>query len=226
MGASREREQIDYYRARAREYEDFWFARGRHALRPPLDAQWVLDTAEAEDATKRWVPTGEVLELACGTGLWTRFLAARAARVTAVDSSPEVIDVNRQRAAGHSVRYVVADVFSWQPPEERFDGVFLGYWHSHVPDERWQSFWDVVRSSLRPGGRVMVVDTPAYPPGAPGDVVARAERRELDDGRQFVVVKRCWEPGQLQEQLTRHGWRVSARTTRNGMILLAELEPA
>ena len=42
-------------------------------------------------------PAGEVLELACGTGLWTVELARHAASITAVDASPEVLEINRSR---------------------------------------------------------------------------------------------------------------------------------
>ncbi|MEV7086346.1 class I SAM-dependent methyltransferase [Streptomyces sp. NPDC093085] len=43
--------------------------------------------------------TGDVLELACGTGQWTPRLAARARSVTAVDASAEVLDIARARVA-------------------------------------------------------------------------------------------------------------------------------
>ena len=215
--------QIDYYRARASEYDDFWFRRGAYELDPALQAQWFMDAAEAEDAVRQWVPEGAVLELACGTGIWTRLLAEKAGRVTALDSSPEMIELNRERVAGHLVEYVVADVFSWEPPTARFDAVFMGYWHSHVPDGRLDMFWESVRSALRPGGRVMVVDSSPFPPGTPGDRSAREETRTLADGRRFQVVKRYWDPGDLGAHLGRQGWHVRARTTRHGMVLLAEL---
>ncbi|GAA1250630.1 class I SAM-dependent methyltransferase [Oryzihumus leptocrescens] len=216
--------QVDYYRARAGEYDDFWFRRGAYELEGPLQAQWFEDAAEAEEAVRRWVPAGAVLELACGTGIWTRVLVQRAARVTAVDASPEMIELNRHRVSGAPVDYVVADVFSWAPPKAAFDAVFMGYWHSHVPDGRLDTFWAWVRSVLRPGGRVMLVDSSPYPPGTPGDPAARAEARTLNDGRRFEVVKRYWDPGDLRAYLAGRGWQTRARTTGHGMVLLAELE--
>ena len=90
-------EQIAYYRARAGEYDDWWYRRGRYALPPDLERDWFADVAEAEAALREFAPTGRVLELACGTGLWTRQLAARATHVTAVDASPEVIALNKAR---------------------------------------------------------------------------------------------------------------------------------
>lgn len=224
MAERHEAVQVAYYRARAPEYDDFWYRRGPYELAPELQQQWFRDAAEAEDAVRRWLPRGAILELACGTGIWTRLLVDGPTMVTAVDSSPEGVELNRKRTAPAVVEYVVADLFSWQAPRAAFDAVFMGYWHSHVPDRRLGPFWDEVRSALRPGGRVMLVDSSPYPPGAPGDLSARIEVRTLSDGRQFDVVKRCWDPAALSAYLAPNGWRVKAHTTHHGMILVAELE--
>ncbi len=71
-----------------------------------------------------------MLELACGTGLWTVELARHADSVTAVDASPEVLGINRARIqeTGHEtpVRYVEADLFDWRP-DAAYDAVFFGF---------------------------------------------------------------------------------------------------
>ncbi len=87
-------------------------------------------------------------------------LARHATSVTAVDASPEVLGINRARLreAGRetAVRYVAADLFDWRP-DAAYDAVFFGFWLSHVPPERFERFRDLVRSALRPGGRVFFV---------------------------------------------------------------------
>ena len=154
-------EQIEYYRARAGEYDEWWVRRGRYALPPELERQWFHDVAQAEAALRDFAPTGRVLELACGTGLWTRHLVGHAQHVTAVDASPEVIEHNRERLAGAplDIEYVVADVFGWRPAPASYDVVMFTYWLSHVPDDRLAGFWAGVRSALKPGGRVFVIDS-------------------------------------------------------------------
>jgi SAM-dependent methyltransferase len=221
-------EQIAYYRARAAEYDDWWYRRGRYALPPALEHDWFADVTDAEAALREFAPTGRVLELACGTGLWTRHLAAQATHVTAVDASPEVIALNQARLAGATnVSYVVADLFAWQPPASAsYDTVVFTYWLSHVPDDRLDGFWQMVRSALAPGGRVSgrqhALPTAHHanragqpdhtgPAGHP-DPAARARRRQdlyrdqavLDSGRTRVRPPSAWLARDCPLHRTRH----------------------
>lgn len=143
----------------------------------------------------------------------------------AVDAAPEMLARNAERLARHPARervaYVEADLFTWAPPAAAFDGVFMGYWHSHLPDAHLAPFWQRVAEALRPDGSVFLVDS-APPPDRPeGDGSARHERRALNDGRQFGIVKRNWGVAALTELLSRLGWEATAGTTRHGGILLA-----
>ena len=91
--------QLAYYRARAREYDDWWFRTGRYDRGPEANARWFAEVAELEAVVERFDPRGEVLELACGTGLWTKRLVGVADHLTAVDAAPEVLELNRARLA-------------------------------------------------------------------------------------------------------------------------------
>ncbi len=108
-------EQARYYRERAGEYEDWWFRRGRYDHGPETNARWFADAAEAQDALERFDPAGDIVELACGTGLWTQRLAPHAASVTAVDGSPEMLELCRARVNDPHVSYIQADLFAWSP---------------------------------------------------------------------------------------------------------------
>lgn len=70
--------------------------------------------------------TGDVLELACGTGQWTPRLAARARSVTAIDAAAEMLSLARAHTASPNVRFVEADLFEWKP-SRRYDTVFFGF---------------------------------------------------------------------------------------------------
>lgn len=223
-----EREQIEYYRHRAGEYDDFWTRSGQYTLASDDLARWNADAAEAVAAVRSWAPAGDVLELACGTGLWTEHLASIATSLRAVDSSPEMLTLNAARlaqggGAQNAVTYEQADLFTWSPPAACFDAVFFGYWHSHLPDERLAPFWATVGRALQPGGSVMLVDSAPDPAAPLGDLAARDEQRSLKDGRRYRVVKRYWNPEHLGAALWPLGWDAVARTTTHGLILLAQL---
>lgn len=219
------REQIDYYRARADQYDDWWLRRGEYELPPDLQARWFDDVAEVEQALHHFAPAGRVLELACGTGLWTRHLVTHADQVTAIDASPEVIEINKARTRDPRVEYVVDDVFTWRAVPAAYDSVVFGYWLSHVPDSRLAAFWSGVESALKAGGRVFLVDSAAYPPSGPPAPGGRPEQRRLHDGRTFHIAKRYWRPAELEEFLAGLGWQCEARLTGNDMILYAEVRP-
>jgi demethylmenaquinone methyltransferase/2-methoxy-6-polyprenyl-1,4-benzoquinol methylase len=114
-------------------------------------------------------------------------------RIVAVDAAPEVIEINRARVRSDRVEYVLADLVSWTPPAERFDSVFFGFWLSHVPPERFASFWETVRAVLKPGGRVFWVDSLQEQASTARDHAPLDEsgisRRRLNDGREFQIVK-------------------------------------
>jgi demethylmenaquinone methyltransferase/2-methoxy-6-polyprenyl-1,4-benzoquinol methylase len=205
-------EQIAYYRARAPEYDDWWFKRGRFSRPPEVRRAWAAAVDELEAAVDALGPTGAVLELAAGTGLWTERLARSAETVTAVDASSEVLDQNRRRTAGRGapVTYVVADLFSWEPPR-RYDVVFFSFWISHVPPARFDAFWDLVDRALEPGGRVFLIDN--APPTDWSDGDGTVTRRALVDGRTFDIVKVYWSPEDLTARLAPLGWRADLRFT-------------
>ena len=210
-------EQARYYRERAGEYEDWWYRRGRYDRGADANARWFAEVAEVQDALERFRPGGRVLELACGTGLWTRRLAEHADTVTAVDASPEVIELARAALDDPRVDYVEADLFAWEP-ERTYDVCFFGFWLSHVPQARFETFWAKVGQALGSEGRVFFVDS------LPSNLASAADHRlpdrgeetmtrRLADGREFRIVKRFYEPQALSGRLAALGWDAQVQAT-------------
>jgi SAM-dependent methyltransferase len=192
-------EQIAYYRALAADYLD-----------QGLDLPGGDEVTEALDAFQ---PTGSVLELACGPGVWTGQLLRYATDVTAVDASAEMLAIAAARIGGERVRFVQADLFTWQP-DRRYDVVFLGFWLSHVPAERFESFWSLVADCLEPAGRVFFADD-AY--RTPGELVegprSSTIRRQIPDGTAYRLVKMPHRPADLERQLRQLGWDIKVTST-------------
>ena len=214
-------EQIAYYRARAGEYDEWFLRQGRYDLGPEHRGVWFDEVARVQAALDGAGPTGDVLELACGTGIWTQRLARTAARLTAVDASAEVMAINRARVGDPKVTYQQADIFRWMPPAT-YDFIFFGFWLSHVPQDQFEPFWSLVRTALRPSGTVFFVDSLATPegtawrhdePGAEG-----ITERRLNDGRRFRIVKIFHEPPILACRLDDLVWKSDVRATPHFFI--------
>lgn len=143
-----------------------------------MDHEYWARTAEAYDWKNQYVVGSEaqrllyhwleerirdvdhVLELGCGTGLFSRVIAPRAKHLTATDLSDEMLLLAKKRLAGFH-RVVVQKENSYQLsfPGATFDCVFLGN-IIHVvtkPDDVLQESYRV----LKPGGRLLVVDATA-----------------------------------------------------------------
>jgi demethylmenaquinone methyltransferase/2-methoxy-6-polyprenyl-1,4-benzoquinol methylase len=184
-------EQIDYYRQRACEYDATSYV--------DLDA-----AAERISAVVATLPAaGAVLELACGTGMWTAELAKHTTDLTALDAAPETIALARRRCPEH-VRFVVADVLRGLP-DRRYDLIFFGFWLSHVPEGAWPDFFASLERALSPGGQVAFVDE-HISQSVNEHVVGETVERTLSDGSRHRLVKRYLDPVEVTGQLAGLGW--------------------
>lgn len=102
-------------------------------------------------------------------------------------------------------------MFDWAP-DGRYDVVFFGFWLSHVPLKRFDSFWSLVGDCLQPDGRVFFADDGLV---TPDEVIdgSHTIRRRLNDGTTHRVQKVSHEPAELEARLARLGWRIGVTRT-------------
>jgi ubiquinone/menaquinone biosynthesis C-methylase UbiE len=210
-------QQIAYYQSRASEYDEWFLRQGRYDHGPELNQKWFQEVEQVQKILNQFKPGGEVLELACGTGLWTQQLQSHAQHITAVDAVAEVLKLNEQRLHSSKVQYLQADIFTWQP-EEQYDVVFFSFWLSHVPGQYFEKFWHTVRRALKPGGRVFFVDSkPELSTTARnqdlGDARSGTVTRRLNDGREYQIVKIFHKSEDLEKMLKQAGWQVRVKET-------------
>ncbi len=100
---------------------------------------------------------GRALDLACGEGRNSVWLAEQGWTVTGVDFSEVGLDKGRRLAAdrGVGVEWVCADATSWVPPEEGFDLVALFY--LQLPAAERRRALGVAAHALAAGGTLLVV---------------------------------------------------------------------
>ncbi|HEV3329139.1 MAG TPA: methyltransferase domain-containing protein [Acidimicrobiales bacterium] len=210
--------QLAYYRARAPEYDEWFHRHGRYDRGADQTAAWHAELGVVRSWLGALDLDGlEVLELAPGTGLWTAELLDAGASVTAVDAAPEMLEALRRRCAGPRLTTVLADLFSWAPAR-RFDAVVACFFMSHVPDERFAAFLELVAGAVGAGGRCFLLDGVREASSTARDHVLGAERaqtmqRRLDDGRTYEIVKVFRGDEELSSACARAGLDVDVRRT-------------
>jgi 2-polyprenyl-3-methyl-5-hydroxy-6-metoxy-1,4-benzoquinol methylase len=210
-------EMKTYYQERAHEYDQWFYRQGRYDRGAEANAGWFAEANEVFAALADFYLTGDVLELAPGTGIWTERLVRTASSVTAIDASPEMIEINRAKVSSNRVTYVQADLFSWWP-ERVYDAVLFCFWISHVPLERLNSFLCSVAAMLRPGGKVFFVDGRRTSDGSAAHQQAPVQdsqltKRVLNDGRAFEIIKNYYDPTDLAARCGQAGFAVNVRET-------------
>jgi len=107
--------------------------------------------------TERFRSGGQVLDVACGEGRNSVWLAERGCEVLGVDISPLALDKARRLAAerGVSVTFVEADIRHWQWEPEAVDAVVCVCIQVAAPQDRGRLF-EGFKATLKPGGLLLL----------------------------------------------------------------------
>jgi SAM-dependent methyltransferase len=217
-----EAEMVAYYAARAGEYDDWYLRRGRYSHGPIHDAAWNAEL----DSAGRWLDElplrGSIVELAAGTGWWSPLLAGKG-ELSLYDVNEAPLELARERLLAHRLRAHLHVRDAWAEPDRQVDGLFAGFWVSHVPRPRLDEFLALARRWLLPGGTFAFIDSLPDPqsgaadnPAPDGDVAVR----RLADGREFRIVKAFHAPDELRAALRRTGFADAEVTTTGRFFLL------
>ncbi|HEY0507783.1 MAG TPA: class I SAM-dependent methyltransferase [Blastococcus sp.] len=98
---------------------------------------------------------GDAVDLAAGEGRHALWLAGRGWQVTAVDFAAVGLGRGRQLPGAERVRWLTADVRSWDAGAGSLDLVVIAY--LHLPQDEFASVLTRAAGWLRPGGRLLVL---------------------------------------------------------------------
>lgn len=217
---------VDYYQARAAEYDDWYLRRGRYERGPIHDAAWNAEL----DAAGRWLDglpiRGRIVELAAGTGWWSPLLAAKG-ELWLSDAAEAPLERARERLVAHGLRAHLHVRDAWAEPEAPpapAAALFAGFWLSHVERDRTAAFLELAGRWLEPGGRLALIDSLPDPQSGAADHPAPAHDRavrRLDDGRAFEIVKVYRSAAEIAAALEAAGFTEVTVTTTGRFFVLA-----
>jgi len=98
----------------------------------------------------------DALEIGCGTGEFSHYLARCSDHVTALDLSPQMIRIARERAPQYpNIDFQVADALQWQYPTNQYDCIVSIATLHHLP---LRVMLEKMRAALKPGGTIIILD--------------------------------------------------------------------
>lgn len=185
----------EYYSRRAPEYERMWYR--DDPLRQQEQSSIIAVMSEVLQKKR-------VLEVACGTGYWTQFIASIAEKIVALDASEEMIALAREKKLDPGrVQFVRGDAYALELLPGSFNAALANFWFSHVPRARHGEFLNGLHKKLEPGASVFMADN-VYVAGVGGELVERTgsddtfKLRTLADGSTHEVLKNYFSFGQLE----------------------------
>jgi ubiquinone/menaquinone biosynthesis C-methylase UbiE len=186
---------VSYYRERAREYEQVYSKPERQH-----------DLAEATAVLQSGFAGKAVFEIACGTGYWTKRIAAKASSVLATDINDAVLEIARHKAyENNNVIFAQADYNLYQP-SRKYEALFGGFIWSHIPVQELRDFLKNSNRFVLPGGRVVFMDN-NYVAGSSTTIDRTDEYgnsyqlRELENGTTHLVCKNFPSEAFIRDQL-------------------------
>lgn len=165
----------------------------------PIDAiPWEIDTPPRDltaALTEYEMAAGAcALDVACGTGNYSRYLASRGFHVTAIDFSANALAIatSRQSIDAQAIQYIEGDVTklsSLLPAGQRFDFILDYSFSHHLAPEAFVAYVRQFGPILKETGKLLVVCYSPKDPYARG----RQSAQGLFGNTMFYRTKECIE---------------------------------
>lgn len=200
-------ETIIYYQRRAPEYDQIYFWE---------DPARQSELADLYFLSRRVLQGRQVLDLACGTGFWTKIISERAGSITGVDINRATL----ARAAGKKylcpVRLVRSDFFHLPFAGADFDGLLATFVISHVRRQDLTRLRDMLGRVMKPGAAAFLCDNNPVGVHVPSLIwdsegINSYRRRRLQNREEYQILKNYYDRGELAAVFS--GWGKIERLT-------------
>ena len=133
------------------------------------------------------LPPLKVLDLGCGNGRNSIYLASQGFEVEAVDFSETAIATAKENSAktNNSVNYYCRSVFDFDYSDKAYDFIYDSGCFHHIAPHRRPDFLSIIRHTLKPGGIFAMV---CFAPGSGSDYsdLEVYEKRSIGGGLSFT----------------------------------------
>ena len=141
------------------------------------------------------------LDIGCGTGAFARLLARRSDQVLALDLSPQMIRIARERSEQYpNIDFQIADAMTWEFPAEQFDCVASIATLHHLPFEETLL---KMRGALKINGTLIILDL--FQAEGPSDVLTSALAVPANIILKLINTGRLREPREVRQAWAEHG---------------------
>ncbi|MDX8362624.1 class I SAM-dependent methyltransferase [Cytobacillus sp. IB215316] len=188
-----------YYSNRAQEYERVYYRN---------DEVRQKEQAAIRESMSTLFVNKHVLEVACGTGYWTQFVAQDASHITAIDFSEEVLEIAVEKnLPSNKVLFQQANAYELNKVQGNFNASFANYWFSHIPKNEIEKFLKQLHARVGTGAQIFMADN-VYIESIGGSLIEKAgskdtyKLRTLENGSQYEVIKNYYNEAELREIFT------------------------
>jgi ubiquinone/menaquinone biosynthesis C-methylase UbiE len=181
-----------YYNERASEYEEaYTLGTGTASITDPTVFTTEIGVLER---IVRGFGSGHLLDVACGTGYWLPLYIGNCSRVTLFDQSERMLSECglkvRRRAVADRCSLVRGDIFDYDFAPRAYDCALVGFLLSHTSEAQEHLVMQVLRKTLRPGARVLILESAWTDVRARFNHKVEQQTRRLNDGTEFQIYKR------------------------------------
>jgi SAM-dependent methyltransferase len=195
----------EYYSKRAKEYEDVYYRD---------DPIRQAEQNQIKSEMKRIFSDRSVLEIACGTGYWTQYIAEVAKNISGIDNSNQVLEIARLKNI--RAKFIYGDAFNLEEIEGIFNAGCANFWLSHIEKESIDQFLNGFHNKITKGSPVFMADN-IYIEGIGGKLIKKDNSnntykiRKLSDGTEYQIVKNYYEENELHEILQNYAKEINIR---------------
>ena len=196
---------LEYYGQRAPEFDDVYLGGGPASISDPEAYRHEVDVLSN---IIRLTCSGKLIDVACGTAFWLPHYAAQCSSITLFDQSGEMLRHAQARATTTGVTddttIISGDALDHDFGQDQFDTAIVAFLISHFTAEQEGRFFRAMRRALKPGGRIVILDSVWNDARAQTREKEGPQKRTLADGREFTIYKKYFNKSDISEMQSIH----------------------